>query len=204
LVPLELVTSADEAVRAAGELGFPVAVKISSAAIAHKSELGAVALGLRDEAEVAAAYKRVLAAAGDTPVDGVTVSAMRSGGIELLAGVTVDPIFGPVLAVGLGGIWVEVLRDVSLRVLPTDRSEVLAMLGELRGIELLRGARGQAAADLGQLASVIAAAGEAALSLGSELRSLEINPLWVNGDQIEALDVLVITAVRAENGELLT
>ncbi len=193
LVPLELVASADEAVRAAQALGFPVAVKISSAQIAHKSELGAVALGLRSGAEVAEAYERVLAAAGGLPVDGVTVSAMRGGGVELLAGVTVDPIFGPVLAVGLGGVWVEVLRDVSLRVLPVDSGEVLRMLAELRGVELLRGARGQAAADLDKLAAVIVAVGAAALSLGSALRSLEINPLWVNGVQIEALDVLVIT-----------
>jgi acyl-CoA synthetase (NDP forming) len=197
LVPLELVNSADEAVRAARSVGFPVAVKISSALIAHKSELGAVALGLRDEAEVARAYERVLAAAGDTPVDGVTVSAMRGGGVELLAGVTVDQSFGPVLAVGLGGVWVEVLRDVSLRVLPVDGGEVLRMLAELRGIELLRGARGQVAADLDKLAGVIAAVGEAALSLGSSLRSLEVNPLWVNGDQVEALDVLVITEGRS-------
>jgi acyl-CoA synthetase (NDP forming) len=197
LVPLELVNSADEAVRAARRLGFPVAAKISSAQIAHKSELGAVALGLRDEAEVAGAYERVLSAAGQVPVDGVTVSAMRGGGVELLAGVTVDPIFGPVLAVGLGGIWVEVLRDVSLRVLPADADEVRRMLAELRGIELLRGARGQVAADLDKLAGVIAAVGEAALSLGSALRSLEINPLWVNGDQVEALDVLVITEGRS-------
>ena len=199
LVPLELVSSADEAVRAAGRLGFPVAVKISSAAIAHKSELGAVVLGLRDEAEVAAAYERVVTAAGDAPVDGVTVSAMRQGGVELLAGVTVDPIFGPVLAVGLGGVWVEVLKDVSLRVLPADQAEVLRMLGELRGAELLRGARGQVPADLDKLAGVIASVGAAALSLGGALRSLEVNPLWVNGDQIEALDVLVITGT-----ELLT
>ena len=199
LVPLELVSSADEAVRAAGRLGFPVAVKISSAAMPHKSELGAVALGLRDEAEVAAAYERVVTAAGDAPVDGVTVSAMRQGGVELLAGVTVDPIFGPVLAVGLGGVWVEVMRDVSLRVLPADHAEVLRMLGELRGAELLRGARGQVPADLDKLAGVIASVGAAALSLGGALRSLEVNPLWVNGDQIEALDVLVITGT-----ELLT
>jgi acyl-CoA synthetase (NDP forming) len=193
LVPMELVNSGAGAVAAARRLGFPVAVKISAAQIAHKSELGAVALGLRSEAEVTAAFERVLAAAGDVPAQGVTVSAMRSGGVELLTGVTVDPIFGPVLAIGLGGVWVEVLRDVSLRVLPVSKGEVLAMLGELRGVELLRGARGQMAADLDKLAEVIVAVGESALSLGSALRSLEINPLWVSGDRIEALDVLVIT-----------
>jgi acetate---CoA ligase (ADP-forming) len=113
--------------------------------------------------------------------------------VELLAGVTVDPAFGPVLAVGLGGVWVEILRDTSLRVLPVDAAEITAMLGELRGLPLLRGARGGPAADLGRLAEVITRIADAAVSLDGALRALEVNPLWVNGDQIEALDVLVAT-----------
>ena len=125
---------------------------------------------------------------------------MRTGGAELLAGVTVDAAFGPVLAVGLGGIWVEVLNDTSLRLLPVDAAEVRRMLGELRGLPLLQGARGARPADLDAVAEVIAALGEAALSLGraqnGALRALEVNPLWVNGDQVEALDVLVITEAR--------
>ena len=193
LVPVARVNTVDAAISAASRFGYPVAVKISSAAIAHKSDIGAVALGLSDAAEVAAAYDKVLAAAGDLPVDGVTVAPMRTGGVELLAGITVDPTFGPVLAVGLGGIWVEVLGDVSLRVLPVDRAEVLRMLGELRALPLLTGARGHAAADLDALAAVITAVGDAALSLGGALVCIEVNPLWVNGSQIEALDILVIT-----------
>jgi len=133
-------------------------------------------------------------------VDGVLVTPMRTGGAELLAGVTVDAAFGPVLAVGLGGIWVEVLNDTSLRLLPVDAAEVRRMLGELRGLPLLQGARGARPADLDAVAEVIAALGEAALSLGraqnGALRALEVNPLWVNGDQVEALDVLVITEAR--------
>ncbi len=210
-VPALVVNSSEAAVSVATRFGFPVAVKISSASIAHKSDIGAVALGLRTEDEVAAAYERVLAAgraavagtvagADATGIDGVSVAPMRTGGVELLAGVTVDPTFGPVLAVGLGGIWVEVLNDVSLRVLPVDEAQVLAMLGELRGLPLLTGARGQAAADLAALARVIAAIGDAAWSLGSSLRSLEVNPLWVSGDRIEALDLLVVT----EESEMAT
>ena len=126
-------------------------------------------------------------------IDGVLVSAMRTGGVELHAGVTMDPAFGPVLAVGLGGIWVEVLQDTSLRLLPVDADEVRRMLGELRGLPLLRGARGTRPADLDMLASVISGLGDAAVSLNGALRALEVNPLWVNGDQVEALDVLVVT-----------
>ncbi len=118
---------------------------------------------------------------------------MRTGGTELLAGVSVDPAFGPVLAVGLGGIWVEVLGDIALRVLPVGLDEVIAMLGELKGAPLLRGARGRPPADLDALAGVILRMADAALSLGDSLRALEVNPLWVDGDQIEALDVLVVT-----------
>ena len=126
-------------------------------------------------------------------IDGVLVTPMRSGGAELLAGVTVDPTFGPVLAVGLGGIWVEVLKDTSLRLLPVDAAEVKRMLGELRGLPLLAGARGAPPANLDAVAEAIARLGHTALSLNGTLRVLEVNPLWVNGDQVEALDVLVVT-----------
>jgi len=136
----------------------------------------------------------IRAVAGD--VDGVLVTPMRSGGVELLAGVSVDPVFGPVLAVGLGGIWVELLADTSLRVLPVGPGEVRDMLGELRGMPLLAGARGTRPADLDGLARVIAALGETARSLNGGLRALEVNPLWVSGDQIEALDVLVVTELQ--------
>jgi acyl-CoA synthetase (NDP forming) len=189
-VPSTLVKASAEAVDAATRYGYPVALKISSAAITHKSDVGGVALDLRTEQDVAEAYERLVTVAD---VDGVSVAPMRTGGVELLAGVTVDATFGPVLAVGLGGIWVEVLGDVSLRVLPVDQAEVLRMLGELRGLPLLTGGRGRAAADTDALAKTIASIGDAALSLGSALRSLEVNPLWVSGNQIEALDVLVIT-----------
>jgi acyl-CoA synthetase (NDP forming) len=203
VVPGGLASSADEAVDIAREAGLPVAVKICSAQITHKSDIGGVELGLRTTAEVAQAYARVRAA-GDqvagASIDGVLVTAMRSGGVELLAGVTVDPTFGPVLAVGLGGIWVEVLRDTSLRVLPVDAAEVRRMLGELRGLALLSGARGTRPADLDRLAEVIARIAQTAVSLNGALRVLEVNPLWVNGDQVEALDVLVATGPEGISG----
>lgn len=190
-VPSTMVKASSEAVDAATRYGYPVVLKISSAAVTHKSDIGGVVLDLRTEQDVVTAHERLLTIAAD--IDGVSVAPMRTGGVELLAGVTVDATFGPVLAVGLGGIWVEMLGDVSLRVLPVDQAEVLRMLGELRGAPLLTGGRGQVAADLDALAGAIASIGDAALSLGNALRALEVNPLWVNGNQIEALDVLVIT-----------
>ncbi|HEU5391775.1 MAG TPA: acetate--CoA ligase family protein [Streptosporangiaceae bacterium] len=196
VVPGGLAGSADEAVEISRQVGLPVALKICSAGITHKSDIGGVALGLASEAEVRAAYEKVRAAgdaAPDAQVDGVLVTPMRTGGTELLAGVTVDPAFGPVLAVGLGGIWVELLRDTSLRLLPVDADEVKRMLGELRGLPLLQGARGTRPASLDAVAAAIAGLGRTALSLNGSLRALEVNPLWVNGDQVEALDVLVVT-----------
>jgi acyl-CoA synthetase (NDP forming) len=201
VVPGGLARSADEAVEIAFRVGLPAALKICSAQITHKSDIGGVVLGLGSEAEVRAGYEKVRAAGQAVPeatVDGVLVTPMRTGGIELLAGVTVDPAFGPVLAVGLGGIWVEVLNDTSLRLLPVDAAEVRRMLGELRGLPLLQGARGTAPASLDAVAGAIAALGDAALALDGTLRALEVNPLWVNGDQVEALDVLVITEAREQ------
>jgi acetate---CoA ligase (ADP-forming) len=189
VVPGRLARSADGAVAAADAVGRPVAIKICSAEITHKSDVGGVALGLSTDAEIRAAYERVTAAGA---ADGaVLVTAMRTGGVEVLAGVTVDPAFGPVLAVGLGGVFVEVLRDVSLRVLPASADEVARMLGELRGLPLLTGARGAVPADLDALAKVISDIGELAGSVAG-LQALEVNPLWVRGDQIEALDVLIV------------
>ena len=198
VVPGGLARSAEEAVGLAHQVGMPVALKVCSAQITHKSDIGGVALGLSSEADVRAAYEKVRAAGEAVPgarVDGVLVTPMRSGGVELLAGVTVDPVFGPVLAVGLGGIWVEILHDTSLRLLPVDPAEVKRMLGELRGLPLLRGGRGTQPANLDAVAEAIARLGGTALSLDGALRALEVNPLWVNGDQVEALDVLVITEV---------
>ena len=196
VVPAELVHSADEAVEAARRVGLPAAAKVCSAQVAHKSDIGGVALGLGTDAAVRAGYEQVVAAGRSVPgarIDGVLVSAMRTGGVELLAGVTMDPAFGPVLAVGLGGIWVEVLKDTSLRVLPVDADEVKRMLTELRGLPLLRGARGSRPADLDVLVKVITVLADTAMSFDGALRALEVNPLWVNGEQVEALDVLVVT-----------
>src|SRR5580698_6797918 len=199
VVPGELVNSADDAVAAARRVGLPVVLKVCSAQIAHKSDIGGVAVGPGTEEEVRAAYTRVRAAGEvvrGARIDGVLVSPMRTGGVELIAGVTADPTFGPVLAVGLGGVWVEVLRDTSLRMLPVDPGEVKRMLAELRGSPLLTGGRGSRPVDLDALVEVICLVADTAVSLDGSLRALEVNPLWADGNRIEALDVLVVTSGR--------
>jgi acetate---CoA ligase (ADP-forming) len=196
LVPGRLVRSADDAAAAARELGTPVALKINSARITHKSDIGAVLLNVTGDEAVRAGYERVVAA-GQPHQGGneVLVTSMRDGGVEVLAGVTLDPAFGPVLAVGLGGVWVEVLRDTSLRLLPAGPDEVRRMFAELRGLPLLQGERGGVPTDLDALALVIARIGALAGSVPG-LQALEVNPLWVRGDEIAALDALVVADQR--------
>ena len=200
VVPGELVNSADAAVAAARRLGLPAVLKVCSAQITHKSDIGGVAVGPGTEDEVRAAYARVRAAGEAVPgarIDGVLVSPLRTGGVELIAGVTADPTFGPVLAVGLGGVWVEVLGDTSLRMLPVGPADVKRMLAELRGSPLLTGGRGGRPVDLDALAEVICRVGDTAAGLDGSLRALEVNPLWADGNRIEALDVLVVTSGRS-------
>ena len=196
VVPSERVTDEAGAVAAAGAFGYPVVVKAVSGAIAHKSDVGAVRLALPDEAAVRDAYRSVLAAARSAGAAGagVIVQPHRTGGVELITGIVRDPAWGLVLAVGLGGIWVEVMRDAALRPLlagPPPPAEIRRALGELRGAAVLQGARGIKAPDLDRVAQVVARIGEVAAGLGDRLESLEVNPLLARGAQVEALDALV-------------
>jgi acyl-CoA synthetase (NDP forming) len=186
VVPARPAGDEDAAVAAAGELGYPVVVK--AAGLAHKSDTGGVRLNLGDEAEVRAAYRTVRAVAGGGPV---LVQPYRTGGVELITGIVRDPSWGLMLAVGLGGIWVEVLGDAALRPLPVSAAEVTDALTGLRGAAVLRGARGAPPADLPAVAGVIARIAAVAAALGDRLESLEVNPLLVRGDQAEALDALI-------------
>lgn len=191
-----LANSASAAVQAAADIGGAVVLKIASPDIAHKTEVGGVVLNLQGDDVVAAAFDDIMArasaAAPEARLDGVIVAPMRSGGIELLVGVHVDAQWGPVLAVGLGGVWVEVLKDTSLRTLPVAEDDVLEMLAELRATSLLDGYRGQAAVDRRALARAIVAIADAALDFGPALETLEINPLLASGATVEALDALAL------------
>jgi acyl-CoA synthetase (NDP forming) len=192
-VPLSLVRDEAGAVAAARDFGGPVAVKVCSPEIAHKSDVGGVILNVEGDNAVAKAFRAVQnAALSDAHVRGVLIAPMRRGGLELFVGVTRDPDWGPVIAVGLGGVWVEILRDVAIRQLPVTANEAFDMLSSLKGSALFEGKRGQPKADLAAVARVIAAIGGAALALGPTLETLEVNPLWVHGDRIEALDALVV------------
>jgi len=194
VVPQVLAESEARAVEAAAALGGPVVLKIASPDIAHKTEVGGVLLGLQGEAQVGEGYRRIMAsaraAAPGARLEGVIVAPMRGAGVELFVGVRRDEQWGHVIALGLGGVWIEALKDVSLRVLPVSPGEVGRMVGELRGASLLRGYRGAPAVDLEALAHAVARIGDAALALGPTLDTLEVNPLLAHGERIEALDAL--------------
>jgi acyl-CoA synthetase (NDP forming) len=202
VVPGELAVSEDDAVEAAERFGFPVVVKAAVDGLGHKSDVGGVKLGLADSGSVRKAFGEVgesLRAAGhDAP--GVLVQPQRDPGVELIVGVVRDPTWGPTMVLGLGGIWVELLGDVQHLVLPADESAVREALTRLRGYRLLTGARGTEPADLDEVARVIAAIGRLAVGLGPDLESLEVNPLSVAGDRVEALDALV-TWTSGKEGE---
>ena len=193
VVPSTLAASADAAAAAADAAGYPVVVKLAADGIEHKSDIGGVKIGLDNADAVRAAYAEVVSAGqqAGAEVQGALVQPMRSGGIELLVGIVTDQAWGQVLAVGFGGIWVEILRDAALSVLPVDRDQVLASLRSLRGAALFEGPRGTEKADLDAVADAIVAVAGLAQRLGDRLEALEINPLLVKGSQVEALDALI-------------
>lgn len=196
VIPGRIVQNAPEAVAEAQGFDAPAVLKISSRDIPHKTEVGGVALNLSGEAAITAAFEamiaKVKAAKPDAELDGVIVSPMRSQGVELFVGTLKDPQWGPAIAVGLGGVFVEVLKDTALRLLPVSEGDVLEMLDELRGKALLDGFRGSTPVDRQAVAKAVKAIGDAALGLGSQAVSLEVNPLLADGSRIEALDGLII------------
>ena len=197
VIPAEIATTADEAARIARRFGGRVALKIASPEIAHKTEVGGVRLRVSGDQDVRNAWNEITtsvrSALPHARIDGVIVSPMRDGGTELFVGVTRDAQWGMAIAVGLGGVWVEVLKDTAVRLLPVNPSEAREMLAGLRGHALLQGFRGAPPADLIALADVIVAIGNAALALGPAAVALEVNPLLVCGGHVEALDGLVVS-----------
>lgn len=196
-VPREqLVTSAAAAVRAAGQVGYPVVMKASGAQLAHKTELGLVKIGLTSASQVRDAYRELtdIARYEGVSLDGVLVCQMVERGVEMVVGVSHDQLFGPTVTVGLGGVLVEVLRDAAVRVPPFGDDQARAMLRDLRGRALLDGVRGAPPADVDALVEVVVRVQRMALELGDEISELDINPLMVlpRGQGAVALDALVV------------
>jgi acyl-CoA synthetase (NDP forming) len=178
-------------------------MKASSPGLAHKSDLGLVELGIASAAAVRAAYETLTRRArrGGARLDGVLVSETVTDGVEALVGMTRDPLFGPVVTVGLGGVLVEVLGDVAVRVPPFPRAEAERMLDELQGAALFGGVRGGAAVDRNALVDVIMKVQRLAMDLAADISELDVNPLVVRRRGAVALDALVVRSGGSRRGE---
>jgi acyl-CoA synthetase (NDP forming) len=201
LVGERLAESPEEAV-AAGELfGWPVVMKIASAAFPHKSDAGLVQLGVASPQDAAHRYERLVerAAALDpsADIDGVLIQEQISDGVEVIVGVKRDPAFGPAVLVGMGGIFAEVIRDVAVRPLPLDDGDAADMVRSLRGYPLLSGARGRAPADVAALERLILSVAELAHACGPTLAELDLNPVLVSERGLVAVDWLLVGAAEA-------
>lgn len=193
--PPSLARTAAEAADVATRLGFPVVLKIASPAVSHKSDVGGVRLDLRCADDVRAAFAEITAACRaarpEAPIDGVTVQSMAPpGGVELIVGARRDPLFGPVILFGLGGIWVEALDDVSCRLAPLSAGDAHAMLLELRGSAVLRGGRGRAGLDLGAIEQVLLSLSDLMLRR-PDIAEIDLNPLLAYAEGAIAADARV-------------
>jgi len=204
VVPTRRAQSRDEAIARACELGFPVVMKILSPDITHKSDIGGVVLNIQDAEEAGAAYDRIRAAAGcaapQARVDGVLVAPMVRGGVECILGVRRDPALGPIVMLGSGGVNVELLGDVSLRLAPVDHQQARDMINELKTVSLLRGFRGAPVSDEDALADAIVQMSRFALSAGDMLSSIELNPFVVlpKGQGALGLDAVLLTRAASD------
>lgn len=187
--------TADEAVAAASNIGYPVVMKVESPDIAHKTEAGVVALDLGDEEQLRDAHARIVANAREydptARIDGVLVQPMVPAGVEIVIGAKVDPQFGPVVLVGLGGVLVEVLRDTATAPAPLSRDEALELLRRLRAGRLLDGFRGQPGADREALAALVVRMGEVISDLSGRIAEIDLNPVICRGERMLAVDAMV-------------
>jgi len=195
IIDTRLATSREEAVSISRKLGFPVVLKIASSDIVHKSDAGGVRLGLKTAAEAGKAYddiiKTIRQKHPQARIQGVAVQKMARPGVEVIIGMSKDAQFGPVLMFGLGGIMVEVLKDVSFRIVPLSRRDAAEMLREIRGYPLLEGYRGGEAVDLSCLEEWLLKVSDF-VEKNPEIMELDLNPIFAYSDGAIAVDARVI------------
>ncbi len=183
-----------DAISAARAIGYPVVLKIVSSDISHKSDVGGVAVGITDDSKLMEAYDAMIDSVKEKAphaiIDGVMVAEEVSGH-EIIVGAKKDPQFGPVIMVGLGGILVEILKDVSFRVVPVSRDDAYQMLHELKSFKILEGARGKPKADLRSIVDAIVSISRL-LSENKDIEELDINPLMVSGKKAVAADARIV------------
>jgi acetate---CoA ligase (ADP-forming) subunit beta len=191
----QLATSEEEAVRAADAIGYPVVLKIVSPDIVHKSDVGGVKLHLQDGEAVRQAFRAIQqSVAAQTPgarVDGISVQPMAAPGVEVIVGMSKDATFGPVLMFGLGGVLVEVLKDVTFRIVPLSQRDAREMIHDIQGFPVLAGYRGTAPADLEALQHILLTL-SAFVASTPEIKEIDLNPIYAYAQGALAVDARVL------------
>jgi acyl-CoA synthetase (NDP forming) len=195
VVETKLAASKEEAISLSKQMGFPVVLKIASPDVVHKTDAGGVKLNLETEEAVAKAYDDILQAIGkeypDANIQGVSVQAMARSGVEVIIGMSKDPQFGPVIMFGLGGILVEILKDVSFRIVPLEKRDAREMVREIKGYPVLDGYRGQEPVDVDNLEEMILKV-SAFVEKNPQIAELDLNPVFAYPDGAVAVDARVI------------
>lgn len=198
----KLAKTAAEAATAADDIGYPVVMKIVSPQIEHKTEIGGVLVGVMNRAAVLDGFAELMARAAmhrpDAEIEGVLIAPMVQKGVEVIVGVTRDAVFGPAVMFGLGGVLVEVLKDVVFRIAPFDRTEAMAMIDQIRGRAILSGVRGAPPADVDALADLLVSLSTFAAAHRGDVETIDLNPVVMlpKGQGVVALDALVIATSR--------
>jgi acyl-CoA synthetase (NDP forming) len=195
VIETKLATSKKEAIAISKKAGFPVVLKIVSPEITHKSDVGGVKLGLKTSRQVGAAYEEILSAVKQkyphAVIDGVSVQKMAPQGTEVIVGMTKDVQFGPVLMFGLGGILVELLKDVSFRIVPLEKKDARDMIREIKGYPILEGFRGTEPVEISILEELLLRVSRFVVD-NPEIKELDLNPIFAYKDGAVAVDARVI------------
>ena len=195
VVEAKLARSKKETISISKEMGFPVVLKISSPDVVHKSDSGGVKLGLANATQVGKAYNEIISsvkqAYPEAQIEGVSVQSMAPPGVEVIVGMSKDPQFGPVLMFGLGGILVEVLKDVSFRIVPVTTRDAREMIREIKGYPVLEGYRGQKPASIPALENLIVKVSQF-IEKNPHIKELDLNPIFAYPDKAVAVDARII------------
>ncbi len=195
IIETKLAASMKEAVTLSKGFGFPVVLKIASPEIIHKSDAGGVKVGLKNATQVSKAYREIITSVKKkhpkAKIEGVSVQPMAKPGVEVIIGMSKDAQFGPVLMFGLGGIFVEILKDVSFRIVPLIRRDAREMIREIKGYPVLEGYRGQEPANIPLLEEMLLKISDFA-EKNPEVKELDLNPIFAYRDSIVAVDARVV------------
>lgn len=195
VVETKLARSKKEAILISKEIGFPVVLKINSPDVIHKSDAGGVKLGLANATQIGKAYSEIMSsirqAYPKARIEGISVQPMVPPGVEVIIGMSKDPQFGPVIMFGLGGILVEVLKDVSFRIVPVSERDAGEMIRDIKGYPILEGYRGQPPASVPALEKLIVKVSQF-VAKNAHIRELDLNPVFAYPDKVVAVDARII------------